>query len=127
MIALDHVTLRTHALDETRDFLVNLLELRVGARPDFGFPGYWLYAGPRALIHLIPVRGDTGTPQRRDEGIDHAGFVIEDYEAMRTRLECLGVPYSTTRLPVRNERRLFVTTPTGILLELIARQASPGG
>ncbi|AWN17961.1 hypothetical protein [Salinisphaera sp. LB1] len=35
----------TDALKATRDFFIALLDLTVGYRPDFGFPGYWLYAG----------------------------------------------------------------------------------
>jgi catechol 2,3-dioxygenase-like lactoylglutathione lyase family enzyme len=41
---LDHVTLRTHDLDGTCAFLEALLGLKPGYRPDFPFPGAWLYA-----------------------------------------------------------------------------------
>src|SRR5271157_3517418 len=41
---LDHATLRTHDLEGTRAFLETVLGLKPGYRPDFSFPGYWLYA-----------------------------------------------------------------------------------
>ena len=50
---IDHVTLRTSDLEGTRRFLENLLGLEVGYRPNFGFPGYWLYRSGRPIVHLI--------------------------------------------------------------------------
>lgn len=37
---LDHYSIRTLQLEETRDFYVDVLGLSVGDRPDFDFPGY---------------------------------------------------------------------------------------
>ena len=39
-IKLDHATLRTSDLEGTRDFLEAVLDLKVGYRPAFSFPGY---------------------------------------------------------------------------------------
>ena len=47
---------------------------------------------------------------------------------MRRKLDGLGIPYSRMGLPELGERRLFIRTPTGILLELVFRDtktASP--
>ena len=43
---------------------------------------------------------------------------------MRGRLDRLGIPYSTMELPDFGERRLFLRTPTGILIELVFRTAA---
>ena len=40
----------------------------------------------------------------------------------REKLDALDIHYSTMDLPELNERRLFVRTPTGILLELVFRE-----
>lgn len=119
MVVLDHVTLRTNALEATRDFLVDLLDLRVGHRPDFGFPGYWLYADGAPIVHLIP--GPGGTVERDAETIDHVGFRVDDIEPVRHRLDEGGTRYSQQSIAELGEQRLFTLTPTGILLELIAR------
>lgn len=119
---LDHVTLRTHDLEGTRAFLEALLPLRPGPRPDFPFPGYWLYAGDEPLVHLIP--GGAGPVDRRGEAIDHVAFRLTGYEAFRQKLEGLGVAYSRMDLPGLGERRLFVRTPAGILLELVFRDGA---
>jgi catechol 2,3-dioxygenase-like lactoylglutathione lyase family enzyme len=117
---LDHVTLRTADLEGTRTFLETILDLKPGYRPAFGFPGYWLYAGKEPIVHLIP--GRAGPVDRHGETIDHAGFRLTDYQGHRRKLDALGIPYSTMDLPELGERRLFLHTPTGILLELVFRE-----
>ena len=57
---LDHVNLRTMQLDTMIAWYVDVLGLQNGARPDFGFPGAWLYAGDAAVVHMSQVDGDAG-------------------------------------------------------------------
>jgi catechol 2,3-dioxygenase-like lactoylglutathione lyase family enzyme len=116
---LDHATLRTSDLEGTREFLEALLGLKPGFRPPSSFPGYWLYAGDRPIIHLIP--GEALRPARGTEGIDHIGFRLTDYDETLARLDALNTPCSRMELPELGERRLFVRTPTGILIELVFR------
>jgi len=66
---LDHVTLRTKDL-EAKAFFETVLGLEVGYRPAFAFPGYWLYADGRPIVHLTPGQG--GPVDRAGETIDHA-------------------------------------------------------
>lgn len=117
---IDHVTLRTSDLEGTRRFLEDLLDLEVGYRPDFSFPGYWLYRGGRPIVHLIP--GGGRNVGRDAETIDHVGFRLDGYGAFRGTLDQQALPYSTMDLPELNERRLFVRTPNGILVELVFRE-----
>jgi hypothetical protein len=74
-------------------------------------------------VHLIP--GDGAQVDRRGELIDHVGFRLEGYEAHLARLERLAIPYLRMELPELGERRLFVRTPAGILLELVFRESRP--
>lgn len=101
--------------------LETVLDLKPGYRPAFSFPGYWLYAAGEPIVHLIPGRG--GPVDRGGETIDHVAFRLADHDGMRVRLEALAIPYSRMELPELGERRLFVRTPTGILLELVFREA----
>ena len=49
--SLDHCSIRTIKLGETRDFYVNILGMVDGDRPDFPFPGAWLYVDGVAVAH----------------------------------------------------------------------------
>jgi catechol 2,3-dioxygenase-like lactoylglutathione lyase family enzyme len=117
---LDHATLRTHDLEGTRAFFEAVLGMKPGYRPAFPFPGHWLYAGDKPIVHLIPSRG--ASLGHEGEAIDHVAFRLADYDGMRGKLESLAIPYSRMALPELGERRLFVRTPTGILLELVFRE-----
>ena len=44
-LSLNHFSIRTYDLEACRRFYADLLGLVVGPRPDFPFPGLWLYAG----------------------------------------------------------------------------------
>ena len=43
---MNHFTILTDDVDATVNFYRDLLGLVAGERPDLGFPGAWLYAGP---------------------------------------------------------------------------------
>ena len=51
----EHVLILADDLKKTKEFYVDLLGLKDGYRPDFPFPGHWLYLNEddkAACIHL---------------------------------------------------------------------------
>ena len=50
---LQHYTIEPQDLERTKDFYVDVLGLENGERPPLGFPGYWLYSGGQATVHLM--------------------------------------------------------------------------
>ena len=52
---LDHINLRTPALDRMVAFYCEVLGFEKGARPPFDFGGAWLYCGTQAAIHLVEI------------------------------------------------------------------------
>ena len=56
--SLDHCSIRTAKLDQTRDFYVDVLVMIDGDRPDFPFPGNWRYVDNRAVLHLVGIDPD---------------------------------------------------------------------
>lgn len=122
---IDHTTLRTSQLEKTKDFLLNIFDLTEGPRPAViaaNIPGYWLYHKDSPLIHLIKSafyynqQADHAT-----EAIDHTAFYLENYDAFKQKLLNLKIPHSLMDLPDIGERRIFLHTPTGILLETVFR------
>ena len=49
-LALNHYSIRTLNVEQTRRFYVDVLGLTVGPRPNFPFPGIWLYRGDHAEV-----------------------------------------------------------------------------
>ena len=54
---LDHINIHTSKREETLRFYTEMLDFQEGFRPPFDFPGAWLYAGERAVIHLVVREG----------------------------------------------------------------------
>ena len=92
--AIDHVNIVTTDLEGTVAFYAEAIGLRPGWRPDFSFPGAWLYAGERPVIHLMVAERDAGTGP-----LDHVAFVAEDFEGTRDRLAAQGVEHRIRDVP----------------------------
>src|ERR1700732_2987468 len=53
---LQHYTIEPQDLERTKNFYVEVLGLEIGDRPPLDFPGYWLYSGGTATVHLMGTR-----------------------------------------------------------------------
>ena len=79
---LDHFNIRTRNLAETVRFYEDVLGLENGARPNFAFPGAWMYSEGRAVVHLVDI-SPTSEPQKPDSGVvHHVAFVSRGFEGM---------------------------------------------
>jgi len=123
---IDHTTLRTMKLEETKNFFVALFGLTVGKRPaviEAGIKGYWLYYKESPIVHLIQSGNYYSSPNNNGaEAIDHTAFYMEGYDVFKEKLVALGIPFSLMNLLDINERRIFLHTPTNILLETVFRE-----
>ena len=114
-LGLNHANISTTKLQETVDFFVRVLGLRVGPRPNFvGFAGAWLYCGDQAVIHLV----ERAKPRTPDGALDHVSFTVADLDAEMRRLDELGVPYRWSDIPDGFGRQAFVQDPNGVIIEL---------
>jgi catechol 2,3-dioxygenase-like lactoylglutathione lyase family enzyme len=111
---LNHANLSTAKLQETIDFFVGVIGLKLGPRPDFAFPGAWLYAGDQAVLHLV----ERPQPRTPNGALDHISFTVPDLDAATRHLDQLGIPYRVTTIPSGFGRQAFVTDPNGIKIEL---------
>ena len=124
--SLDHILLLADDLEATKDFYVDVIGLAVGEQPDFRFPGYWLYAGSRACIHLAGRRATGGDASASDTHgsrgstgpIDHIAFAVDDCDAARADLDRRGIAYTHQKVPGAPLQQLFITDPNGVAVEL---------
>lgn len=72
--ALDHVNVRTASVEAMAAWYQRVLGLTLGPRPDFPFPGAWLYLGDRAIVHLVGV---AATPTAAESTIRLEHFALE--------------------------------------------------
>ena len=127
--SLNHVTIRPHDLEATRNFYVDIVGLWEGARPPFEFPGYWLYARDVPVIHLVGAGnptdefvGYTGSarPGAGSGAVDHVAFAYdaEDYDKTCAAIEALGFACKRQTVPDLGLRQLFIKDPDAVLVEL---------
>ena len=91
-LSLNHFSIRSLEIEKTSQFYTTLLGLTVGPRPEFPFPGVWLYNGAdddwaNAVLHLVSIdKDDPGALNKylgdRDQSsltgsgaIDHIAFL----------------------------------------------------
>lgn len=127
---LDHFSIRTAKLKETKDFYKDVLGLEVGDRPDLGFPGYWMYAGKLAVVHLIGIDEDDpselndylGETDPRDlvgsAAVDHLAFRASDAPALIAHLKKNKIAYRERDIPDLKLFQLFFEDPNEVTVEL---------
>ena len=122
---LDHVTIRTRDLQAARSFFLRVFDLEEGERPLAiqRIPGHWLYSEGHPLVHIIGSQGSGFDCSA--EAIDHVGLRLEGYAEFRSKLDQLGIQYSTMDLADIAERRLFFRAPGGPLLETVFSEPVP--
>ncbi len=114
---LDHVNIATHDLDATRDFYVDVIGLRVGERPPFGFPGLWLYDDRIPVIHVTGLEA-ADTRVEGSGAIDHIAFRADGLAAMRERVRGRNIPANECIVPRNGELQIFLSDPNGVKIEL---------
>jgi catechol 2,3-dioxygenase-like lactoylglutathione lyase family enzyme len=127
---LDHYSIRTTDLDATERFYTEVLGLTVGPRPDFPFPGVWLYHNGIAVVHVVGVDptdtsgligylGERGGADAKGTGrIDHIAFLCRDIAAMRERFRSRGISFRERRVPGMALDQIFLEDPNGVTIEL---------
>jgi len=112
---MNHFTVIAEDERETLAYYVDLLGLQPGPRPDLGFPGAWLYADGRAILH---VYFDRPVPTQRAGVIDHMAFTARDLKAVKARFDAAGVKYDLRKQVGAGTWQLFSYDPNGAKVEL---------
>jgi catechol 2,3-dioxygenase-like lactoylglutathione lyase family enzyme len=118
---LNHINIRTDLMDETKDFFVDIVGLTAGFRPPLDLPGYWLYAGDTAIVHLLPSEpgGAPRTdPEGMGSGLDHVGLFASGADDMKATLARRGIKYHSSLVGGGEILQFFFHDPNGALIEL---------
>ena len=82
LTAFDHVNVRTSRLDEMIAWYGDVLGMKTGPRPDFSFPGAWLYLGDNAVVHLV---GEKVERRAEDPKLEHVAFRAKGLAAFQDK------------------------------------------
>ena len=115
---LDHFNIRTRKLTETVRFYESVLGLEKGPRPNFAFPGAWMYSEGKAVVHLVDISA-TDEPQKPDSGVvHHVAFASTGFDGMADRLKSRAMPFEARQVPGGEPWQIFVNDPNGVMIEL---------
>ena len=134
-LSLNHYSIRTTDLGATCEFYTKVLGLSSGPRPDFPFPGIWMYNGSHdnvanAVVHIIGIyKNDPEGLKKylgdRDESsligtgaVDHIAFFATGLADMLKHLCTLGIPCRERTTPSIGLHQLFLDDPCGLVVEL---------
>lgn len=93
---LDHVNIRTADLDGMVRWYGEVMGMHPGPRPDFDFPGAWLYAGEFAVLHLVGV---SVAPASVDPGLEHYAMRAKGLAKFVAHLTEKGVDHTLDPVP----------------------------
>ena len=113
--AMNHFTILTDDVAATVGFYRELLGLVDGPRPPFDFPGAWLYAGERPILHVV---GGRNADELRPGVIDHMAFSAEDLSDTLALLASRNIAHTCRRLPGGGTWQVFFHDPNGARVEL---------
>ena len=133
---ISHYSIRSLDLEAMRKFYTGVMGLTVGPRPQFDFPGLWLYNGSHdtydnAVVHILGIdlndqqglkdylgerspdslQGGTGS-------FDHIAFAATDLAGMIVHLKKEAVPFRERTVPDLNLHQVFLDDPSGVVIEL---------
>jgi catechol 2,3-dioxygenase-like lactoylglutathione lyase family enzyme len=126
---IDHYAIRTLKMEETRNFYEGL-GLKSGPRPEFPFPGYWMYAGDTPVVHLVGIDPDNpeglynylgvGDVNFLDGSgsIDHLAFSASEPDKLKETLNQNKVKYREREVPNLGLLQIFAEDPNGITVEI---------
>lgn len=90
---LDHVNVRTNKLEEMIDWYTRVLGMKQGYRPDFPFPGAWIYTEDTPAVHLIGVEDDNSVGSESKLKLEHFAFKAKGAASFEAKLNQLEEPF----------------------------------
>lgn len=110
--ALDHVNIRTGQVEAMIAWYTEVLGLEHGYRPDFPFPGAWLYANGKPMVHLVGTDQPPSEPGK-DAKLEHGAFRASGMSEFLSRLKARAERYELNPLDQVGLIQVHVWDPDG--------------
>ncbi|MEZ5850217.1 MAG: VOC family protein [Hyphomicrobiaceae bacterium] len=126
---MDHFTIVTKDAKATAKFYNEMLGFTEGERPNFGFPGVWLWNEGKPILHVIQKAEIPEGPGV----LDHMAFWGTGLAGYIDKLKAKGLKYDLRRLPEGGYGagiwQLFFYDPNGarVEIDLGAEEVAPPG
>jgi catechol 2,3-dioxygenase-like lactoylglutathione lyase family enzyme len=122
--SVNHLGRITTRVDESRAFYRDVLGFREVARPNFDFPGAWLF-NYGIMIHLIYNEAATGPVGEIQTRHDHLALHCDDLNVVERLLKEHGVPYRKNVIADRGITQIFCRDPDGHHVEIGTYPSTP--
>ncbi len=113
ILRLDHVNIRTMQLDAMVKWYTELLDLRIGPRPNFPFAGAWLYAGDIAIVHLVVIDDKNAMGAEQSLKLEHFALRGSGLSAFEAKLNERNEPYRRSDITDFNTAQFNIWDPDG--------------
>jgi len=117
ILAINHLARTTRHLEASRAFYRDLLGFKELSRPNFSFPGAWLYRHG-LQIHLIVDETAPTEKAALSTRTDHLALHVADVDAVEQTLREQGIVYRRNHVAERNITQLFLQDPDGHHIEI---------
>ncbi len=126
---LQHFLIQTVDLKATAKWYVDVLGMREGPHPDFGFPVVWLYVGENDVLHLTEGGGNVSAERQQylaqdstavtgSGVVDHVAFRASGLKDMLTHLKANDIDHVTRQVSDQGLFQVFLHDPNGVKIEL---------
>lgn len=107
---LEHVNVQTAKLDEMVAWYDRVLGMPAGWRPNFPFPGAWLYSGDqKPTVHLVGVTKEPPGGLK----LEHFAFAATGLDGFLAKLDAERIKYDLIRVREAGIVQVNVLDPDG--------------
>jgi catechol 2,3-dioxygenase-like lactoylglutathione lyase family enzyme len=112
---LDHFAILSSDIVRTESFYTNIVGLTLGYRPELSFPGIWLYAGDRPILHVMSGKE---IPSTATGAVDHLAFEANGLDETLARLKANDIAFSSRYLERTGVTQVVFRDPDNVGVEL---------
>ena len=76
--------------------------MNAGDRPDFPFPGAWMYAGDTPAVHIVGIDDTPGIGSEAELKLEHFAFTASGRTQFEAKLDAMGEQYQRFDIPSFN-------------------------